>query len=465
MKKISFLLTSLIMLGTISCSQEAPFGEDNSRGEGRILTSALSMDIKGETPITRSGAVPSADDFTIGFYSVDNEEIPVETYQYGNMPEVVTLPAGTYTVKAVYGGNYGSETATAAFNAPHYFGESETFEIQSGKILDNLKTIVCSLANVRVQVIFDNSLSSVMSADSKVAVRVGKVGNDELVYNSQTQNDGFFRYDENSNTLAATFKGAINGETVTVIKTFDNVKSGSYYKITFNLKQVEASDNTPGSIVGGENGGLTIDAEVDVEDFSDGVNVEPDNEEYLEDDMPSQGDDENNGDDNNGDDPTPDNPGNTGLTEIKSDNADVNNPIDITNWQGELKIKILTESTITGFICRINSTSIPEDELKDMGLDTTLDLVNDIYEKNPGETKSETWQKLEELGFPVGESVTNPSQTENGKKVVIFDLTEFAPILSTLDSVNQKDGKHEFTFEITNAAGQMIKTLTLISKQ
>lgn len=304
---------TLMAMGLMACSQEAPFDENYPEGTGRVLTSSLSLEVKTDRPVTRVNAdgIPDAKDFAVKFFDKENTSSPVKTYDsYGSMPEVVVLPAGDYFIEVSYGEAYGSAGETAGFNKPHYAGKSDDFTVEENKITDNINPIIGKPVNVRVGVDFDHSLVAAMSPDSKVTVHVGEAGGTSLTFDVNTTEDGYFEYAENSNTLAATFIGEIEGEKVSEIKTFNNVQAGNYYRITFRLHYTDP--NEPGNIVPGDgtgDNGLKVDATVTYvdsnnTDFGDGdIEVKDDEDIYLEDDMRPE-----NGDTPNIDDPTPDDP-------------------------------------------------------------------------------------------------------------------------------------------------------------
>lgn len=463
--------TLMLTIGLlVSCSKEAAFEvPEAGAGEGRVLTSALNLNVKGESVVTRAG-VPTVEQFTVTFLNTDKPEAEGVSYQYKDMPDVVILPVGNYKVVAQYGGEYGNNK-TAAFEAPHYKGESESFKVENLKIVDKIEPITCTLANVRVSVNFDPELVAVMDKDVKVNIRIGKVGSDALDFDINTKSDGYFAYAEESNTLAATFSGTVNGDKITEIKTYNNVKPGNYYKITFKLHTVtpqEPGDDDPnipedpedpenGKVTSGDKGSIIVDASVIVHDYTedDGdVNVDPDSEEYLDDDRYSG--DGDNDDDNKGEDPgkeQPENPGEEGEKPIiYSDDVDINGVNDITNWQDgqSLVVKILTDSQITDFVCTIVSETLTKDELEQANLTDRLDLVN-------GSEEDDLWINLRLLGFPVGKDITDPQEKEGDKFVIRFDISTFMTILKVFE------GNHNFEFEVTNVSGTTKQTLILKS--
>lgn len=483
-------MAAIVLTALVSCSKEAEFKVDGpGSGEGRILSSALNLEVKGETIITKAPSVPSPEDFTVNFINIDKDDEAPVTYSYKDMPEVVILPVGTYKVLANYGGDYGEEGATAAFDSPHYSGESEIFTVENAKIVDKIKPITCTLANVKVRVNFDDSLLKVMGGDVKVAVRVGEAGGDVLEFTAATHSDGYFKYADNSTTLAATFSGTVNGDKITEIKTYSNVKPGTFYNITFKLHTItpenpgdlnpDKPDNpTPpddpnvpdnpedkdGNMTSHENGLVIVDAAVTVHDYTENdgdVNVNPDEEIYLEDERyPSSGNQGGNqgGTGNNGEEqdppggetpgPGPEEQGEKPI--ITSQDVDVDAVNNITNWVDDSPcvVKILTDSKISEFRCLIVSETLTKEVLEDVNITDDLDLVN-------GSEDSTLWINLRSLGFPVGTDVTDPQEKEGDKFVIRFDITNFVPILKIYE------GEHKFIFTVTNESGTTNKTLIL----
>ncbi|MCH5239310.1 MAG: DUF4493 domain-containing protein [Muribaculaceae bacterium] len=430
----------LLSLGFLSCNKEKPFEGESTEGTGRFLTSAINVEVKAEEAVTRTAGVPTPDEFTVAFCKKETLNEALYQYNYKEMPEVVTLPVGEYIVKAFYG----NDNIVAAFDAPAYYGESEILKVENGKVIDVVNPIVCTLYNVRVAVYFDQALKEVMGEDVKVAVKVGESG--ALDFTSGTESDGFFKYDEDSSTLSAVFTGTVNGAYLTETKTYDKIKRGTYYKLTFKLHGVETGAEEPGS----SSGSLKIDATVTFHDQSGngGLNVDPDSEEYLEDDRyPGNGDTEDPGEQPG----QPVDPDNKTLPWMESDDVDINTVTDISDWEEgkSLAVKILSPSLLTKFVCIIDSSTLTPKELESVNLKSELDLIND----------TDLFDNLGGLGFPVGEDITNPkTQDEDGNYIIVFDITKFVTMLNALG-----EGTHNFIFNLENEAGEKVCTLKLKS--
>lgn len=493
MKKIKYLIFGLGVATLASCSSEAPFEGMGTDGEGRILSSAFDIVVLKEDYDTRAVETPDAADFNINIYNVSNAGSvadagkPLATYAYKDVPEIITVPVGEYIVTADYGGDYG-EGKTAAFSAPYFLGESERFTIENGKILDTLEPVVCKPANVKVSVTFDKELAAVMGNGSKVAVRVGQSG--LLDFTPQTQEDGYFVYDNGSTTLTATFTGTIDGAATTEVKTYDGVKPGLFYRVQFKLHKVDPNDpnypddpnnpnnpddpNVPddptppdnptppddptpgveGSIETGDSP-ILLDASVTYMDLYGDSGHEPNQEgsEYLVDNMRpgniNPGEDEDPGWEDPGiDNPgpnVPDNPGpDTPPTEkhnpptVKGINGTQTSNVNPTSFTVEITSE--SDKGITAFTCDIISAMLDKPTLEGVGLTDHLDLIN------PGEFRD----KIKGLGFPV------ENEVKGQKRVVLSISSDFLELLKVLGN-----GTTGFRFNVTDEYGTTSQTISI----
>ncbi|MCM1291561.1 MAG: DUF4493 domain-containing protein [Prevotella sp.] len=278
MKSIYKLLLGLLPIFALaSCSQDNPFGNGEYDGPvGKLSTKSLLIEYQNDENVVRPsspaklkkyvGNVDKAD-FDIAFIKNGAEE-PTLTYKYSEMPEIVTLPVGKWSVRASYG-----ENQIAGFEAPYFAGEKE-FEIKENEITDNIGTVTAKFANVRVTILFDTPLISHMSDDSKVTVKVGDKGILEFTKDTQDRS-GYFAYVEDSHTLAAEFSGKIDGADDSRVVTFSDVQPGNHYRITFKLATIESEEK------GDAQGGLTVDGTIERTDMN--VNIDTDWE-AIEDD-------------------------------------------------------------------------------------------------------------------------------------------------------------------------------------
>lgn len=420
-KYISILITLAATLLLGSCSKEDPFDVgENSSATGKFSTAGLRVEIQNKDGLpdiqnrpTRA-SVPSVDDFTVEFIK-EGSETAEASYKYSEMPEIVVLPVGSYIARAHYG-----ENPSAAWESPYYYGESDKFNIVADEITDDVNPIVCKLSNVRVSIVFDNTLKSVMSSDSKVTVKVGESGTLDFTVNDSDRS-GYFAYAENSHTLTAVFQGTVEGFAATETKAYDNVVPGNHYRITFRLHS--AGEEDPGDITVEPNN-IVVDATVEINDMNSNIDIEDD---ILVDDWrPNEGDDP--------DDPNPpvtDGPTITAQAPIDLDKL---NEVDASTT---CILNIHSETGVTAFNVKIESNTLTEDALQEVGLQSTLDLVN------PGSLE----EALTGLGLPVNVA---------GQKDIEFNISSFMGLLGALG-----EGTHNFIMTVTDASGTTVKTLKL----
>lgn len=429
-------LLGSLLLG--SCAAEAPF-EGPGEPERKLVEfpkSALDFDVMADEDIkvqTRAGEDEvNLDDFVINF--LRNDGTNVKTVKYGEMPDIIMLPQGTYTISATYG----DKSLDAAWNNPVFDGISGEFNVTKDEI-STIDPIKCYLSNVKVNIDFSSLLTDAMSDDSYVEVKVAnRTG---LQYNKETGNkSGYFRV-ENEETLVATFNGKINGADVSETKSLSNITSGCLYQITFKLHSTNGSD------VGDTDAAVQIDATVNYENIQKDITVE--DEPLTDSERPDQGGTGNDdpGNDNDPDNTdNPDNPQNEGptVTPYRPEGSDPNAPLvdinSVNNANGlicALNVKSQAEGGITAFNVVIESPILTEDELKGIGLAKNLNLI-DPGLNDKGEPMTDA---LSGLGFPVENEV-------KGATNLNFDITSFMPMLSLLGS-----GEHSFILTITDANG------------
>lgn len=423
-------LTAVAMLG--ACSKDEPFRFGESEGEGQLLKSALNVSVPNaegtvvaSRPELTRALIPTSDEFTIDFIKTGETE-PVRSYLYSEMPEVVTLPIGTYQAVAHYGTN-----PVQGWESPYYQG-STAFSVVADKITSDVAPINARLSNVRVSIVFAPSLVAAMSPNAKVTVKVGDSGTLDFTPDDADRS-GYFAYVENSNSLTATFSGEVEGYPVVESKVYDTVAPGSHYRVTFRLH--DAGEDDPGQI----NNSLAIDASVEIVNMN--VAFDPEDEEILEDDLrPAEGEPENPG-------PGPDEPGGnppaaTALEPTddyagfnKLDLSKVNEAND--NLYCAWNVSSEADGGFLVFTVDIISNTLTPGELIGVGLTDHIDLIN------PGQYE----EALGGLGFPVN---------VGGQQSANFDITSFLPMLSALG-----EGNHEFRLTVKDANGQSVISVKL----
>ena len=424
------ILLAAASLALAGCDKESSF--NMNPGEGQLNCRSFTVDYINNNPSVRSSNSSEVElgDFTVDFVNTATNDT-VRTFKYSEMPEIVSLPQGSYKALASYG-----ENPIAAWNAPYYLGDTE-FEIQAGQVTDNVDPVECVLSNIRVRVNISDLNLGLLGDDAQVVVRAGKEG--ELTYDLSTTNKaGYFRFVENSHTLTAEFSGTVDGKFVEAIPLiFDNVVAGKAYDINFNINRPDNME--PGEIiVGGDPGNeISINATIAISDQTKEIDPNEPEDTILVDDLRPNKDQ---GKDEPGKDPEDKDP-----NDNEQDN-DAKGPKVVSTAPGlvlgeaytlidsattPVSFKVTSESGIEEFKIVIDSNSLTDDELKGVGLAANLDLVN------PGELEG----ALNGLGFKTGSDVA-------GQKECSFDISTFVPMLQVLGA-----GDHKFIVTVSDADG------------
>lgn len=432
MKKSYILPIFAAAILAAGCSKEDPFGGNGDRGEGQFLKSALSMDIDadGISVRTTRAAEANVDDFTVLFQSVELAQ-PIK-YRYGDMPEIVTLPAGSYTVTATYG-----ENRDAAWDSPHFLGTSDQFTVNPMEITSYVEPIVCKLENIMVSIDFDDLLREHMSKDSYVEVKVGQ--SSSLLFGlteADAKKAGYFMHSDEK-TLVAVFHGSVDGSSIVETKSMRDIEKGNHYKITFKLHQGGESD-FQGSI----GGSLEVDATVTVVRVDRNVPLVED--EILDDsERPSESEKPSTGEPDPEDPAQPDDPTVQKPT-IASTDVKLGQVNDGNNLEScVLYIDSYHEDGILELTCDIDSPVLTQETLQEFQLDSHLDLVNTPIDMQSG---------MNDLNLPYN---------VGHEKHVVFDISRFLGILGSLSADYGSNIQHKFVITVKDANGTCTESLTL----
>lgn len=408
------------------CSSENPFtGEEEENGVGVFSKDALNLDVRTEETIkqkapTRAGNDEiNLDDFKIVFNNASTGEA-YTSYRYADMPDIVELPKGTYTIIAEYG-----EDQVAAHESPYYIGYSDEFTVSPMSITSNIGTIQCNLSNVKTSVYFDPTLVQHMDDNAYVEVKLGNLSTSSLRFtkdHSKNGTAGYFKAGEET-TLVATFRGNIDGYEVNETKTLDGVSAGNHYRFTFKLH------NHKGETTGSVPGTIEVDASVSVTDVNLGVELKPD--EVLDDDERPTEDPEP-GTENP---PTP--PTESGPVIEALGGIEFGVPVNV-NGSSQVELVITSKSGFTEFSVLVESETL---DISEAGLPNPLDLIN------PGDALG----ALQGLGL-----MPEDLESLEGQNKANFSLTGFMPLLYPTFM-----GEHKFHLTIGDADGSVTKTLIL----
>lgn len=432
MKNIFLIcLTLMAVLFTFSAchSEKMETGTTDVTGQLSLASMKMEVDLKVDTVYPQSRAGVDVSNFLLTIKNSQGEQ--VEQYTYSEMPEIISLPVGTYTVVAS-----SAEAATNGFDVPFYTGSTEQFTIKENELTE-VSALTCRLANVMISVEYDEELRKLMGEDVVTTV---KIGDNSLDIPSSETRKAYLIAPASAGSMDITLKGTIDGESVTEVKRVENVQAGQYNIIKYVLSPVDDGNNSVG---GNLNIAINIDSSMTSSDETVGVNP---GEEPGIDDFPTDGGEEpGDGDGDGGDESGSD----QNMPTIVGTNFN-GNPFDIskdvlTVTKGQsvpLSVTLLAPNKMAHVYVTIDSETLTEDVLVGVNLAKNFDLAE------PGDLEA----GLKGLGFPTGTDVI-------GKEEKPFDITQFTSLLGIYGAAN-----HNFIIRVVDQQGlEVTETLKIKS--
>lgn len=424
MKNIFLIcLTLMAVLFTFSAchSEKMETGATDVTGQLSLASMKMEVDLKVDTVYPQSRAGVDVSNFLLTIKNSQGEQ--VEQYTYSEMPEIISLPVGTYTVVAS-----SAETATNGFDVPFYTGSTEQFTIKENELTE-VSALTCRLANVMISVEYDEELRKLMGEDVVTTV---KIGDNSLDIPSSETRKAYLIAPASAGSMDITLKGTIDGESVTEVKRVENVQAGQYNIIKYVLSPVDDGNNSVG---GNLNIAINVDSSMTSSDETVGVNPgeEPGIDDFPTDGGEEPGDGDGDGGDESGSDQNMPTIEGTRFNKVP---FDIDNDRLTISGAAELQVTIGAPNGIANLFVEIISETL---DVSEVGLPKSFDLAY------PGENSD----ALSGLGFPVGDKVIG--QTE-----VLFDISNFTILLPTFK------GNHDFKIRVVDSKGlEETKTLKL----
>lgn len=407
----TFALIFAMTMLFISCDRETfniGSGDDNGV-EGTLNLAAFKIGVNlGEVEVNTRAT--NVSEFLIDIYK-EGIEAPYKQWKFADMPEVITLPVGTYHLNV-----HSHVPEDVAWDVPYYFA-SESFDIVKNRYTD-IGTIICKLKSIKTSVKFDDALAAIMDDAAKVTLLTNEKASLDFDKTTVEKSAHFKAQSDVNNIIKTTFSGVVDGQSVTITKTFTNVKAGEHRIFKYALK------DSGGDL--GDNGqpDISIDIDITCDIIDETVVIDPGEEDIIggeeNDGLPTMVGANLNGNSFDID----------GIHNIPADGCtlivDINSP------------KLLGDIEIT-----IDSETLTPSALAELGLATQFSLVN------PGQYET----ALVGLGFPVGSSVVDQSSLQ-------LDISRLTSLLGSKTVAN-----HALTIKITDKAGNILsKTISLISE-
>lgn len=417
MKNIFLIcLTLMAVLFTFSAchSEKMETGATDVTGQLSLASMKMEVDLKVDTVYPQSRAGVDVSNFLLTIKNSQGEQ--VEQYTYSEMPEIISLPVGTYTVVAS-----SAEAATNGFDVPFYTGSTEQFTIKENELTE-VSALTCRLANVMISVEYDEELRKLMGEDVVTTV---KIGDNSLDIPSSETRKAYLIAPASAGSMDITLKGTIDGESVTEVARKDNVQAGQYHIIKNVLSLVNDGNNKVG---GNVNIAINIDSSMTSSDETVGVNP---GEEPSIDDFPTDGGEEPG--DGDGD-------GEGGITsDISITGKDLGeSPFDIDQTQtitGETTLIVGIEAPAGIQNLKVTISSDDED-FRAIG-----EGLGEFDLAHSDSMNEDAQAMLPILGLPIDDAVLNQTNLD-------FNISKFTSMLAGFK------GTHTFKITVTDNQGK-----------
>lgn len=237
-RRVALLITALVCVWCASCTNDPTVHTVGNKG--RLYIKGITSDVSVVERVSYA-----ADPDTYRVEILDEKGDAVMSFEDSNdMPDVIELDNGTYTVVATNGKDVDD------WESPYLVGR-ETFEIRTGKV--TTVNLVCRIANVKVSVRFDHSVTEAFSY-YKAVVKNNR-NKASLTFSEEEIRSGYFK-DPGSLTWELNLVNK-QGAVYKMRKTITGVKAREHYILTFKVS--ESGEITDGGI----HSTITIDPKTD----------------------------------------------------------------------------------------------------------------------------------------------------------------------------------------------------------
>lgn len=396
LQQIQFILLVVLIALTACHSEKVSFQMDIF---GQLKLSSMQVTADTEPLVTASRVSADIKDYLITVYAADGGKL--QEWKYAEMPEIFTLKTGTYKLVA-----HAPEVTDAAFDTPYCASAEKSFGIRQDEITE-IGEVKCTLHNVKVTVKYEDKLMALLGDDVKVTV---KVGEEKLEYTKDETKSGFFHGKAENNVVDVTFQGSVEGEPVSITKSYAEIALGTELIVTYKYKE-SVTGIDPGTGGSFHAPGISVDEKLIA--VNETGAVLPEEDEILD----------------------------FGKPAIEGDGFDLSQPV--TNLNQKVVVNLMAPEGIAHVKVEIAS----ENE-KFAGIIQGMFGSRPFDLADPGALEED----LKGLGLPVSEQVIN-------QQLVKFDVTKFMPLLK-----GDFAGIHRFIIEVVDNNNSSVKaTLTVDS--
>lgn len=231
------IIYNILFIGCVLLGFACEADKENMGGVGYLRLGV----VESNDVITKAEETYNPEVFTVTITNKTSGEVAktIEAWAKGEKQEIALEP-GTYTISAVSAG-YDKK---AAFDKPYYAGQEE-IQITAGNAVE--KTVTCTLANVRVSVVFDEALLE-KYADRTITVSVDGGAGNALNFGRQEagrDKQAYFPVADLTATISITKpQGSGDATPYEYSYTIDDVQAKHWYILTYRLPDTGDGDFT-----------------------------------------------------------------------------------------------------------------------------------------------------------------------------------------------------------------------------
>lgn len=180
-------------------------------------------------------ATPQVDDFIVEVVNARGESVTSKSYAEWKAAERNELPVGSYTLKV----RSQEQFPDVEWEAPVY-AASKDFVIEREQTT-TLDDITCTLANIKVTMLFSADMADMLSNDTKAVI---SLGDKSMEFGKKETRAAYYLPEKELNTLEFQLTGSFadTGKPVTLNKSIPNVKAGQWRKITLVIEWADKGD-------------------------------------------------------------------------------------------------------------------------------------------------------------------------------------------------------------------------------
>ena len=254
MKKVTNILTALMLMALPSCQKHII----QRQAEGQISLFLDNSPLVEVVTKADAGGV-SVDDFNVYVNSAN----ATFSYIYKDMPDVITVPVGFYTVSADNVTEMESLTLPDKWGQVRYAGTSETKEVVAG-LNPTPFNLTCTMVNTAVSVVFGENIDKHFT-DYKITAYTVDNRKLEFTPSNTIGKTPAVAYFSSGVSLNYVFTGTyvIDGEQMT-IKGSKTLQPATHLHLTFRMSEQNGALSKPD---------ITVDDKCD--DLDETITVDP----------------------------------------------------------------------------------------------------------------------------------------------------------------------------------------------